>query len=62
MVQTQTSITIHNVKMTSNDLNRLQKKLLHPLKNYKIVLKGGSMHAIVEFNDEKLDEILHNNN
>ena len=49
-------------QMTSNDLTRLQMKMLNLIKTKKIIVKAGSVHDNVEINEHYLDEILHNIN
>ena len=48
--------------MTSIDINRLQTKMLNPLKTKKNIVKAGSVLNNVEINKHYLDENLHNNN
>ena len=51
---------VERLRMTSNDLKTTQQHTESNREN-KINLKAGSVHEIVEINDQNLDEILDNN-
>ena len=49
---------VKRLQMTRNDLEKTQTKSKKKNKN---ILKAGSVHDIIEINDQNLDEILDNN-